>query len=133
MLLSEIFNNLLPALTDPERLINIGGWVLLTLVIYIETGFLIGMFLPGGDYTLFTAGLLCGTAILTIPIYGLIPTLIIASFLGDLTGFQKDAGWVINCLPKKNPSFSNPRTWKKPVIFTIDMVRLPSLPGNFFR
>ncbi|MCX6271272.1 MAG: VTT domain-containing protein [Bacteroidetes bacterium] len=80
-------------LSDPEKLIQVGGWLIILVVIYMETGFLIGMFLPGGDYTLFTAGLLCGTHVLDIPVFILIPTLALAAFLGDLTGFIKGR-WV---------------------------------------
>ncbi|MHC1706209.1 MAG: DedA family protein [Bacteroidales bacterium] len=87
--MTELFSNISQILTDPEDLIRFGGWLLLIAIIYIESGFFIGMFLPGGDYTLFTAGLLSGTAILNVPVEYLIPSLILASFLGDLTGFYK--------------------------------------------
>jgi membrane-associated protein len=58
-------------------------------IIYIETGFFLGFVLPGGDYLLFAAGTFCGTHYLELPLALLLLLLVIASFLGDLTGYYK--------------------------------------------
>jgi membrane-associated protein len=58
-------------------------------IIYLETGFFIGFVLPGGDYMLFASGIFCGTQYLEIPLFWLVLLLIMASFLGDLTGYFK--------------------------------------------
>lgn len=79
--LSLIFNS--------HQIIEVGGILLLFAVIYVETGFLLGLVLPGGDYLLFVAGMLCGTHYLDLPVAGLVSILILASFLGDLTGYYK--------------------------------------------
>ncbi len=75
--------------TDPEHLIQYGGFILLLIIIYLETGFFLGLVLPGGDYLVFTAGLLCGTHYLDIPLLVLLTTMIAAAVLGDFTGYAK--------------------------------------------
>jgi len=75
--------------SDTSQLIKIGGLVLLLVIIYLETGFFLGLVLPGGDFLVFTAGLLAGTHFLEIPIYGLLPAMMGAAILGDFTGYAK--------------------------------------------
>jgi membrane-associated protein len=74
---------------DTNRIIEVGGLLLVLAIIYIETGFFLGFVLPGGDYMLFAAGLFCGSEYINIPFPLLLLLLIIASFLGDLTGYGK--------------------------------------------
>ena len=83
--ISGIFN----IFPDPHDLIRIGGLILLLVIIYLETGFFLGLVLPGGDYLIFTAGLLAGTHFLDISIYFLVPAMITAAILGDFTGYAK--------------------------------------------
>jgi len=73
--------------TDPEHLIQYGGFILLLIIIYLETGFFLGLVLPGGDYLVFTAGLLCGTHYLDVPLLVLLTTMIATAVLGDFTGY----------------------------------------------
>jgi membrane-associated protein len=75
--------------SNPEDLIKIGGLVLLLVIIYLETGFFLGLVLPGGDYLVFTAGLLAGTQFLGVSIYVLVPCMMGAAILGDFTGYVK--------------------------------------------
>jgi len=75
--------------TDPKHLIQYGGIFLLLLIIYLETGFFLGLLLPGGDYLIFTAGLLCGTHYLDLPLSVLMISMITAAVLGDFTGYIK--------------------------------------------
>ena len=82
-------NNLREIFTNPHNLITIGGLVLLLVIIYLETGFFLGLILPGGDYLVFTAGLLAGTHFLDISIFVLVPSMIGAAILGDFTGYAK--------------------------------------------
>lgn len=82
-------DSFLNLLTNSHQLIEVGGILLLFAIIYVETGFLLGLVLPGGDYLLFVAGMLCGTHYLDLPVTGLVGILILASFLGDLTGYYK--------------------------------------------
>jgi membrane-associated protein len=75
--------------TDPVHLIQYGGIILLLVIIYLETGFFLGLVLPGGDYLLFTAGLLCGTHYLDVSLLFLVSTMILAAVMGDFTGYAK--------------------------------------------
>ena len=68
----------------PE-LIRIVGQYGLPLIIFAETGLLIGFFLPG-DSLLITAGLFAARGDLSLPL--LIVTLIPAAILGNATGYQ---------------------------------------------
>jgi len=54
--------------TDAEYIIRTGGLVLVLLLVFLETAVLLGIVLPGGDYVVFTAGLLCGT-FLDVPLW----------------------------------------------------------------
>ena len=76
---------------DIEALINSVGWPGLFLIVFAETGLLIGFFLPG-DTLLITAGLLCQRGTLNIAgengLWLLIPLLIAAAVLGDAVGYQ---------------------------------------------
>ncbi|OAI40566.1 hypothetical protein AYO38_05690 [bacterium SCGC AG-212-C10] len=70
---------------DVEGLIDTVGYTGLFIIIFAETGLLIGFFLPG-DSLLITAGLVAQRGHLNIWI--LIPLLIVAAIAGDATGFQ---------------------------------------------
>ena len=82
----ESFWESLHNLTDANSIISTGGFYLLLIVVYAETGLFFGFFLPG-DYLLFMAGLLCATGILDVPIYVLIASLIVSGILGNFTGY----------------------------------------------
>ena len=83
----------LKELTNPESIIKYGGLALLTVVVFAETGLLIGFFLPG-DSLLFTAGLLCGMGTFDTSISMLITCLCLAAIIGNVVGywFGKKAG-----------------------------------------
>lgn len=82
------FFEFLKELTNPESIINYGGVALLLLVVFAETGLLIGFFLPG-DSLMFIAGLLCRTKpdILEVDIYELCGLLCLAGILGNIAGY----------------------------------------------
>lgn len=64
-----------------------GGTTLVAALVFIETGFLLGLIVPGGETLLFTAGLLTGVRTLHLPVFALIGVLIVAAVAGDLTGY----------------------------------------------
>jgi membrane-associated protein len=70
---------------DVETLVRIGGLVGLTTIVFVETGLLIGFFLPG-DSLLVTAGLFAARGDLDVTT--LVLTLSIAAILGDTVGYN---------------------------------------------
>src|SRR4051794_6971456 len=76
---------------DPRSLLSALGALGVFLILFAETGLLIGFFLPG-DSLLFTAGLLCTTgASATVPLS--LPAVLVAAATGALTGAQ--AGYAL--------------------------------------
>lgn len=67
-----------------EELIIRGGYLLLFIIIFAETGLFAGFFLPG-DSLLITAGLIAATGALDI--YRTLATLALGAILGDATGY----------------------------------------------
>jgi membrane-associated protein len=67
-----------------DALVKAGGYVVLTAIVFTETGLLIGFFLPG-DSLLITAGLVAATGALNI--WWLNVLLIAAAIAGDSVGY----------------------------------------------
>jgi len=67
-----------------ETLIQWGGYLVLFVIVFTETGLLVGFFLPG-DSLLITAGLLAGMG--TLNIWWLNGLVSAAAILGDSTGY----------------------------------------------
>lgn len=82
-------------LTDPESIIQYGGFWFLLFVIFAETGLLVGFFLPG-DNLIFIAGLLCSTKpeIIGVSFPVALIGMMIAAITGNVFGywFGKKAG-----------------------------------------
>lgn len=79
-------SNVLALGLDPEKLINRWGLLGIALIVFAETGLLIGFFLPG-DSLLFTAGLLSARG--TLPNIALVAvTCFVAAVVGDQIGYQ---------------------------------------------
>ncbi|MCC6382673.1 MAG: VTT domain-containing protein [Dehalococcoidia bacterium] len=76
---------------DIESLINAVGYPGLFLIVFAETGLLIGFFLPG-DTLLITTGLLIQRGHLEVAghsgLWIVIPLLIVAAVVGDAVGYQ---------------------------------------------
>jgi len=82
----EQFWEHLQNLTDAQSIIREGGFYLLLIVVFAETGLFFGFFLPG-DYLLVLAGILCAAGMFNVSIYVLIASLIGAGVLGNYTGY----------------------------------------------
>lgn len=67
-----------------DELILRGGYLLLFLLVFAETGLFAGFFLPG-DSLLITAGLIAASGRLELPL--VMTTLVSGAVLGDLTGW----------------------------------------------
>jgi membrane-associated protein len=73
---------------SPERLLEQGGLLLLTAIVFAETGLLVGFFLPG-DSLLFIAGFLSSTAggnrLPPLPV--VVACVVVAAIVGDQVGY----------------------------------------------
>lgn len=80
----EFFKKLL----DPESIIEYGGLALLLIVMFAETGLLVGFFLPG-DSLVFIAGMICVSKpkVLDVSIYTLLFLMSVAAILGNIAGY----------------------------------------------
>jgi len=81
------FIDLFHRLSDLNALIMWAGYVGLTIIIFAETGLLIGFFLPG-DSLLVTAGLLASQGVGNLNVYLLGTILSIAAIVGDSVGYS---------------------------------------------
>ncbi|WP_225097225.1 DedA family protein [Streptomyces sp. CoH27] len=76
-----------PSWLDPNTMLDkFGIWGLL-LVVFAESGLLIGFFLPG-DSLLFTCGLLITSHQLHFPLWGAVGLICLAAILGDQAGYM---------------------------------------------
>ena len=72
---------------DAQSLLAAFGAIGIAVVMFAETGLLLGFFLPG-DSLLFTAGLLCAGGPATTPGHMSLPWVLVASVTGALAGAQ---------------------------------------------
>lgn len=88
---------------NPENIIRFGGFALLIVIIFAETGVFFGFFLPG-DSLLFIAGLLSESEYLDVHVSVMIPVLIIAAVAGSTTGYFTGK-WAGNYLRNRKENF----------------------------
>jgi membrane-associated protein len=81
----EFFTEFFSKLHHLDELIRWGGYTALTLIVFAETGLLVGFFLPG-DSLLVTAGLVSALDG-TLNIWVLTALLIAAAIIGDTVGY----------------------------------------------
>jgi len=100
----EFLFGLLTGAQSLDALVRWGGYVVLTAIVFTETGLLIGFFLPG-DSLLITAGLVAATGALDI--WWLNVFLVAAAVAGDSVGytigarigprlFTREKSWLFN-------------------------------------
>ncbi len=82
----ENFWEHLQNLTDAQSILSKGGFYLLLIVVFAETGLFFGFFLPG-DYLLFLAGLLCSSGMIDVSLPTLLFSVMAAGILGNYTGY----------------------------------------------
>ena len=80
----EFLYGLITGAYSLDALVRWGGYVLLFAIVFVETGLLVGFFLPG-DSLLITAGLVAATGALNI--WWVNVLLIVAAVTGDSTGY----------------------------------------------
>jgi membrane-associated protein len=82
--LLESIRHLLHSIYDVEGIIRTGGPLLVCLIVFVETGFLVGFFLPG-DSLLVTAGILSAAG--DIPLKWLLLPVMMCAIVGDQIGY----------------------------------------------
>jgi membrane-associated protein len=80
----ESIKHLLHTLYDVQSLIHRGGILLVCAIVFVETGFFVGFFLPG-DSLLVTAGIVAAAGLLNI--WVLLPLAILCAIVGDQVGY----------------------------------------------
>ncbi|CAM5524003.1 DedA family protein [Streptomyces tanashiensis] len=75
-----------PSWLDPDNLIGTFGLVGVLVIVFAESGLLIGFFLPG-DSLLFTTGLLVTTGKLDTPLWAVCALVVAAAVIGDQVGY----------------------------------------------
>lgn len=80
----ESIRHLLHSIYDVEGIIRTGGPLLVCIIVFVETGFFVGFFLPG-DSLLVTAGILAAGGVL--PLKWLLLPVMICAIVGDQIGY----------------------------------------------
>ena len=95
----EYFKQLFHQLMDVETLVRVGGLTAMTIIVFAETGLMVGFFLPG-DSLLVTAGVFAARGNLSI--WALNGLLIAAAIVGDTVGYWigRRAGEALFTRPK---------------------------------
>lgn len=75
---------------DPEYLLSHGGFYIVCLIVFAETGLFFGFFLPG-DYLLFLAGLFCALEKIDVSITTMFFGILAAGVAGNFAGYW--FGW----------------------------------------
>lgn len=83
----EFLSDFIHRLRDLPALVQWAGYVGLTIIIFAETGLLVGFFLPG-DSLLVTAGLLCSQPDFGLNVWLLGIILTVAAIVGDTVGYS---------------------------------------------
>ena len=95
----ETLRQLFHQVTDVETLVRVGGLTAMTLIVFAETGLLVGFFLPG-DSLLVTAGVFAALGQLNL--WLLMGVLVVAAIVGDTVGYWigREAGPALFRRPK---------------------------------
>ncbi|GGW61296.1 DedA family protein [Streptomyces xantholiticus] len=75
-----------PSWLDPDYLITTFGLIGVLVIVFAESGLLIGFFLPG-DSLLFTTGLLVTTDVIKQPLWLVCTLVVVAAVIGDQVGY----------------------------------------------
>jgi membrane-associated protein len=82
--LLESIRHLLHSIYDVEGIIRTGGPLLVCIIVFIETGFFVGFFLPG-DSLLVTAGVFSAAGV--VPLKWLLLPVMLCAIAGDQIGY----------------------------------------------
>lgn len=101
-----------PSWLDPNHLINTYGLWGVLLVVFAESGLLIGFFLPG-DSLLFTTGLLVASGTLHQPLAVVAALIAVAAVVGEQTGYWFGRKVGPRSSPGRSPGCSRWRTSRR--------------------
>lgn len=116
---------------DSQSIIEWGGFAIIAALVFIETGFLIGLVVPGGETLLFTSGVLAGTDFFDTPVYIIIPVLILAAIAGDITGYFIGRKLGPRLKNKENTWYYNGKYLKKAESFYQEKGKTALILGRF--
>ena len=71
---------------DPETILSQGGFYIVCLIVFLETGVFFAFFLPG-DYLLFLAGMFCASGRIDVSITTMFLGIFISGILGNGVGY----------------------------------------------
>ena len=128
--MGTIINDILHGM-NPAYIIEIGGILLILLIVFAETGLFFGFFLPG-DSLLFTAGLLTATGILDIAIIPLLLLITGAAIIGDNTGYWFGRYFGAKLYDKKDSLFFKRSYLKSTESFYLKYGGMTLVLGRFF-
>ena len=74
-------------LFNTQNIIQWGGIALIILLVFAETGLLLGLIIPGGETLLFSSGLFISTGVLHVNIFLFLALLFAAGMAGDFSGY----------------------------------------------
>lgn len=80
----ESIRHLLHSIYDVEGIIRTGGPLLVCIIVFVETGFFVGFFLPG-DSLLVTAGVFAAAGV--VPLKWLLVPVMLCAIVGDQIGY----------------------------------------------
>ncbi|MBI4526103.1 MAG: VTT domain-containing protein [Deltaproteobacteria bacterium] len=100
----EFLWDLFHRIYDVESIVRVGGLMLLTAIVFVETGLLIGFFLPG-DSLLVTAGIFA--ALGHLEMWSLNLSLSLAAIVGDTVGYGIGAKTGPKIFTRENSLFFN--------------------------
>lgn len=99
---------------DPIAIIKAGGYLGIAIIIFSESGLLIGIFFPG-DSLLFAAGLLSAAGFLAPA--PLIVIVVLAAIVGDSVGYWFGANVGVNFFKRKDSRFFKQEYIKRTELF----------------
>ena len=99
---------------DPIAIIKAGGYLGIAIIVFAESGLLIGIFFPG-DSLLFAAGLLSAAGFLAP--FPLIALVVLAAIVGDSVGYWFGANVGINFFKRKDSRFFKQEYVKRTELF----------------
>ena len=98
----ETLQHLIGAIYNVRGLIEWGGTVLVSVIVFVETGMFVGFFLPG-DSLLVTAGVFASAG--TIPLRWLLLPVMLCAIVGDQIGYWIGRGAGISLYKRKESFF----------------------------